>query len=228
MDAAPTPRRIVAPPVAVVGIVVNTLVAFAFGGLHLLLAAPPLRTVTWPGAVALATAYAVPGVLAVVALRSQRPAALLGAGLLGLPLAFTALSGVSLVLLAPAVCYLIGYAAWTARPLLRAGAAAGIAAVVAAGIGALVLSLASPIGQPRGYCYSWTEDPTGHRTYSPARPDDSGEPGQQSGSGPATPGVAARGQGCTSDVVTTPEAALGLGAAAVAIAVSLRLPQITR
>jgi hypothetical protein len=36
-----------------------------------------------------------------VALRTRRPAALLGAGVRGLPLAFTALSGISLVLLVP-------------------------------------------------------------------------------------------------------------------------------
>jgi hypothetical protein len=42
-------------------------------------------------------------------------------------------------------------------------------------------------------------------------------------SGSASPG----GQGCTSDVVTPAEAALGLGAATLAFAVSLRLPRAT-
>jgi len=215
--------------VVLFAIVVNAMAALAFGGLHLLLEAPPLRTVAWPGAVALAAAYAAPATLAVVALRSQRPAALLGAGLLGLAMAFTALSGVSLVLLVPATCYLIGYATWTPRPPLRAGAVAGIVAILAAGIAALLLPFASPISEPRAYCYSWTEDLAGRRSYSPARPDDAGDPGQQSGSasGSAGPGGPARGEGCTSDVVTPAEAVLGLAAAAVALVVSLRLPRAT-
>jgi hypothetical protein len=207
-----TSSRIGASPVVLVGIVLNVLAALAFGGLHLLLEPPPLRAVVWPGAVALAVAYAVPAALAVAALRGRRPAALLAGGLVGLPLAFTALSGVSLVLVVPAVCYLAGYATWTRRPPLRAGAVAGIAAIVAAGVAALVLLFASPVGEPRGYCYSWTEGPEGRRTYGPAHPDGPGDPGQGSGAG------------CTSDVVTPAEAALGLGAAAVALAVGVRLP----
>jgi hypothetical protein len=138
-------RNVRGVPVVVLGVALNALAAVAFSGLHLLLGEPPLRAVSWPGAVALAVAYAVPAALAAMALRSQRPAALLGAGLLGLPLAFTALSGVSLVLVVPAACYLIGYAAWKPRPPLRAGAAAGIAAVLAAGIAAVVLLFASPV-----------------------------------------------------------------------------------
>jgi hypothetical protein len=187
-----TGSRIRGSPVVLLGSILNVLAALAFGGLHLLLEPPPLRGVVWPGAVALAVAYAVPAALAVVALRGRRPAALLGAGLVGVPLAFTALSGVSLVLLVPAVCYLAGYATWRPRPPLRAGAVAGVAAVLAAGVAALVLLFAAPVGEPRQYCYS-------------------GDPGQ--------------GSGCTSDVVTPAEAALGLGAAAVALAVGARLPR---
>jgi hypothetical protein len=209
MVVSPAPRRLGASPVVLLGIALNVLAAVVFGGLHLLLEAPPLRAVAWPGAVALAAAYAVPAALAVVALRSQRPAALLGGGLVGLPLAFTALSGVSLVLVVPAVCYLIGYASWTPRPPLRVGAVAGLAAILAAGLAAVVLPFASPVGEPRAYCYSWTYDPTGRRIYGPARAPDLG------------PG----GRGCTSDVVTPAEAALGLGAAAVALAVGVRLPR---
>jgi hypothetical protein len=215
--AESTSSGIGASPVIPLGIVLNVLAALAFGGLHLLHGPPPLRAVVWPGAVALAVAYAVPAALAVVALRGRRPAALLGAGLVGLPLAFTALSGVSLVLLVPAVCYLVGYATWRPRPPLRAGALAGVAAIVAAGVAALFLLFASPVGEPRGYCYSWTEDTVGRRTYRPARPDATVGPGQGSGSG----------SGCTSDVVTPAEAALGLGAAAVAVAVGVRLPSAT-
>jgi hypothetical protein len=76
-------------------------------------------------------------------------------------------------------------------------------------LAALVLPFASPVGEPRAYCYSWTYDPTGRRIYGPARAPDLG------------PG----GRGCTSDVVTPAEAALGLGAAAVALAVGVRLPR---
>lgn len=227
MVATPAPRRAGASLSVVLGIALNALAALVFGGLHLLLEAPPLRAVAWPGAAALAAAYAVPAALAAVALRSQRPAALLGAGLVGLPLAFTAMSEVSLVLVVPAACYLIAYAAWTPRPPLRAGAVAGIAATLAAGVAALVLLFASPIGEPKGYCYSWTEDPAGRRTYSPARPDDPGDPGRRSGSGSPAPDLRPGGRGCTSDVVTPAEAALGLGAAAVALAVGLRLPRAT-
>jgi hypothetical protein len=197
-----------------------------FGGLHLFGDPPPLRAVAWPGAVALAVAYALPAALAAVALRSQRPAALLGAGLLDVPLAFTAMSGVSLVLVLPAACYLIGYAAWTPRPRLGPAAAAGIVAIVAAGIAALLLLLVSPIGQPpKGFCYSWSEDLTGQRSYSPAHPATAIDLSRGSGSGSPGPGARATGSGCTSDVVTPTAAALGLGAAAAALAASLRLPR---
>jgi hypothetical protein len=215
-------RRIVAPPIVVAGIVLNALAALVVGGLHLLLEAPPLRAVAWPGTVALAAAYVLPAALATIALRSRRPAALLTAGLASLPLALTAMSGISLILLVPAACYLTGYAAWTPRPPLRTGAVAGIVAILAAGIAAPILLSANPVGRPTAYCYSWTEDVNGHRSYSPARRD----PGQRDQAGslslePGGPG----GQGCTSDIVTLAEAASVLGATAVALAVSLRLPR---
>jgi hypothetical protein len=217
------------PTAAVFGIALNAPIAVAFGALRLLMEAPPLRTFAWPGALALAVAYATPAALAVVALHSRRPAALLGAGLLGLPLAFTALSGVSLVLLVPTACYLIGYAAWRSRPPLRAAGLAGIVAIAIAGVAALVLPFTSPISTPKALCYTWTEDRSGHRLYSPARPDLSSDSTRHSGSASRTvgPGGALGGQGCTSDVVTPAEAALGLGAAALALAVSLRLPRAT-
>lgn len=225
MTTIPTTRRIVAPPVVALGIILNALAALVFGGLHLLGDPPPLRAVAWPGAVALTSAYALPAALAAVALRSQRPAALLGAGLLDVPLAFTAMSGVSLILVLPAACYLVGYAAWTPRPRLGPAAAAGIVAIVAAGIAALLLLFVSPIGQPKGYCYSWTEDLTGQRSYSPARPATAIDLSRGSGSGSPGPGARATGSGCTSDVITPTAAALGLGAAAAALAGSLRLPR---
>jgi hypothetical protein len=225
MATTPTARG--TAPVALLGAVLNALAALVFGGLHLLHEVPPLRAVLWPGAVTLAAVYALPAALAAMALRGRRPAALLGAGLLGLPLAFTAMSGVSLVLVVPVVCYLIGYMAWTPRPRLGAGAVAGIAITVAAGMAAFVLLFASPVGGATGYCYSWTEDLAGRRSFSQARPDASIDPGRRSGSGSLSvaPGVGAAGAGCISDVVTPTEAALSLGAAAIALAASLRLPQ---
>lgn len=226
MAATPPSPRIVAPAIVVSGIVLNALAALVVGGLHLLGEAPPRRAVAWPGAVALAAAYALPAALATVALRSQRPAALLAGGLVSLPLARTALSGMSLLLLIPAACYLAGYAAWRPRPPLRVGTLAGIAAILAAGIAAPILVSASPIGQPTAYCYSWTEDPASRRSYSPARRDASRGPGQQSRSLSLGPGVRG-GQGCTSDIVTPAQAALSLGATVVALAVSLRLPRTT-
>jgi hypothetical protein len=213
--------------VARVGVVLNVLVAMAFGALRLLSEAPPLRAVAWPGAVGLAAAYAVPAALATVALRGRRPAALLAAGLLGLPLAFSAMSGVSLVLLAPAAGYLAGYAAWTPRPRLGAGAAAGIAVAAAVGIVPLVL-LAGSLGGARGSCYSWTEDLAGRRTYTQARPDGGNGLEEGAGSEPLRPGQRAAGSGCTSDLVRPGQAALAVATAAAAVAVSLRLPRAPR
>jgi hypothetical protein len=209
-----------------VGIAVNALVALAFGALRLVAEAPPLRALAWPGAVGLAAAYALPAALATVALRGRRPAALLAAALLGLLLAFTALSGVSLVLLVPAACYLAGYAAWGRRPRLGAGAVAGIAAAALAGIVPLVLLFGS-VGGSRGYCYSWTEDPAGRRTYNPARPDD-GNRREGSGSLSLPPGLGAAGSGCTSDPVSPFQAALAVATAAAAVAVGLGLPRAPR
>lgn len=215
--------------VARVGIVLNALVAVAFGALRLLAEAPPLRAVAWPGAVGLAAAYAVPAALATVALRGRRPAALLAAGLLGLPLAFSAMSGVSLVLLVPAACYLAGYAAWAPRPRPRLGAAAaaGIAVAAAVGIVPLVLLVGS-LGGARGYCYSWTEDLAGRRTYSQARPDGRNGLEEGAGSEPLRPGLRAAGSGCTSDLVRPVQAVLAVATAAAAVAVSLRLPRAPR
>jgi hypothetical protein len=212
-----------------VGVVLNALVAVAFGALRLLAEAPPLRAVAWPGAVGLAAAYAVPAALGTVALRGRRPAALLAAGLLGLPLAFSAMSGVSLVLLVPAACYLAGYAAWAPRPRPRlgAGAAAGIAVAAAVGIVPLVLLVGS-LGGARGYCYSWTEDLAGRRTYSQARPDGGNGLEERAGSEPLRPGLRAAGSGCTSDLVRPVQAALAVATAAAAVAVSLRLPRAPR
>jgi len=79
MVVTPAPGGVGASRVVVLGIVLNALAALVFGGLHLLLEPPPLRAVVWPGAIALAVAYAVPAALAVVALRGGRPAALRGA-----------------------------------------------------------------------------------------------------------------------------------------------------
>jgi hypothetical protein len=215
--------------VARVGVVLNALVAVAFGALRLLAEAPPLRAVAWPGAVGLAAAYAVPAALATVALRGRRPAALLAAGLLGLPLAFSAMSGVSLVLLVPAACYLAGYATWAPRPRPRLGAAAaaGIAVAAAVGIVPLVLLVGS-LGGARGYCYSWTEDLAGRRTYTQARPDGGNGLEEGAGSEPLRPGQRAAGSGCTSDLVRPGQAALAVATAAAAVAVSLRLPRAPR
>ena len=215
--------------VARVGVVLNALVAVAFGALRLLAEAPPLRAVAWPGAVGLAAAYAVPAALATVALRGRRPAALLAAVLLGLPLAFSAMSGVSLVLLVPAACYLAGYAAWAPRPRPRLGAAAaaGIAVAAAVGIVPLVLLVGS-LGGARGYCYSWTEDLAGRRTYTQARPDGGNGLEEGAGSEPLRPGQRAAGGGCTSDLVRPGQAALAVATAAAAVAVSLRLPRAPR
>jgi hypothetical protein len=212
--------------VARVGVVLNALMAVAFGALRLLAEAPPLRAMAWPGAVGLAAAFGVPAALATVALRGRRPAALLAAGLLGLPLAFSAMSGVSLVLLVPAACYLAGYAAWAPRPRPRLGAAAaaGIAVAAAVGIVPLVLLVGS-LGGARGYCYSWTEDLAGRRTYTQARPDGGNGLEEGAGSEPLRPGRRAAGSGCTSDLVRPGQAALAVATAAAAVAVSLRLPR---
>src|SRR5215211_7381923 len=184
--------------VARVGIVLNALLAMAFGALRLLAEAPPLRDVAWPGAV-------------------------------GLPLAFSAMSGVSLVLLVPAACYVAGYATWAPRPRPRLGAAAAAGIVVAAAVGIVPLVLlVGSLGGARGYCYSWTEDLAGRRTYTQARPDGGNGLEEGAGSEPLRPGQRAAGSGCTSDLVRPGQAALAVATAAAAVAVSLRLPRAPR
>jgi hypothetical protein len=224
MVVAPASRRVGVSTVVSLGVAINALAALAVGGLHLLGAAPPLRSVSWPGALALTVAYALPAALAGIALASRRPAGLLAAGLLGLPLAFTAMSGASLVLLVPAAMFLGGYASWRPRPRLQAGPAAALAVIVVAGVAPLVLPFASPLGHSTGYCYAWTDDAAGRRSYGPASPATLAGAAEESGSG-GGPAVAARGRGCTSDVVTIAEAALGLAAAALTL--SLGLPRAT-
>jgi hypothetical protein len=56
MVAAPASHRAGVSSVVPLGVAINTLAALAVGGLHLIGAAPPLRNVTWPGALALAIA----------------------------------------------------------------------------------------------------------------------------------------------------------------------------
>jgi hypothetical protein len=225
MMAATQPvRAIVAAPALRLAVAVNVLAALVLGGGQLVAEAPPLRPVIWPGAVALALAYALPAVLAIVALVRRRPAALLAAGLVGLPLAFTAMSGASLILLLPAAGYLLGYATWAPRPRLGLAAVGLIAAIVVAGTGALVLPFSSPVGESGGWCFTWTQDADGQRVYGPRTRAPGAALGQGQGSGSAGPDGGQRGSSCVSDVVTPGEAVLGLAAAAVAVGASLLLP----
>ncbi|HEX8135766.1 MAG TPA: hypothetical protein VF880_20330, partial [Actinomycetes bacterium] len=96
----------------------HLLLALGFAALHVAGTAPPLRALEWPGELVLALAYALPGLLGLLAL-TGRPAALLAAGVLSVPPASTALSGISLVLLVPTALDAVGYARWQPRPPMR-------------------------------------------------------------------------------------------------------------
>jgi hypothetical protein len=171
----------------------------------------------------MAQAYALPALLGLLAL-AARPAALLAACVLSVPLAFTPLSGVSLVLLVPAALYAIGYTSWRPRPAPRLPALGLLAAVVL--LGAAVLP-AWPAGDDVMYCWAATVGPDGHKAYSrdvERRPLD---PFAELSLGLAEKGPAgASGEtGCSTGIIEPPQAGIGLTVAAAALAAGLLLPR---
>lgn len=171
----------------------------------------------------LALAYALPGLLALLAL-TGRPAALLAAGALSVLPAFTALSGVSLVLLVPAALDAVGYARWRPRPPLRLPALGLLAAIVVLGTAALPV-LASA-GDHTAWCWTATVDSGGHRTYGrlverpPVGPSGQHSTGLAEGGPQGTTGEA----GCSTGIIEPLRAGLALAVVAAALAAGLLLP----
>lgn len=214
------------PAAVVVAVSVQLLLAAGFAVLRLAGSEPPLRALEWPGVLAMALVYGLPALLGLLAV-AGRPAALLPAATLNLPLAFTALSGISLLLLVPAVCYLVGYARWRPRPPLSAGTLARSVVVVVLGLAAAVALLVWSAGDGDAmYCWSATAGPDGPTTYGPAERRAQGPSGQHSLGLPAGgPAGTVSQQGCSTGIFTPTQAALSLALAAAALAAGLTLPR---
>ncbi|HEV8167505.1 MAG TPA: hypothetical protein VGR74_24190, partial [Actinomycetota bacterium] len=142
-----------ARPVVLIAVSLHLLLALGFAVLHVAGTAPPLRALEWPGALVMALAYALPGLLGLLAL-TGRPAALRAAGVVSVPLAFTALSGVSLVVLVPAALDAVGYARWRPRPPLRWPALGLLAAIVV--LGAAAVPVLASAGDDTAWCWAAT------------------------------------------------------------------------
>jgi hypothetical protein len=213
-----------ARPVVLIAVSLHLLLALGFAALRFGGTAPPLRALEWPGELVMALAYALPGLLGLLAL-TGRPAALVAAGALSVPLAFTALSGISLVLLVPATLDIVGYARWRPRPPLRLPAVGLLAAIVVLGTAALPVLLASA-GDDTAWCWTATVDPGGHRTYGrlverrPVGPSGQHSIGLAEGGPQGTTGEA----GCSTGVIEPSRAGLALAVAAAALAAGLLLP----
>ncbi|MGI9120404.1 MAG: hypothetical protein ACR2G7_09850 [Acidimicrobiales bacterium] len=208
-----------------------TLGLVAAAGFALILvvgAEPPERSLA---SLAFPLVWAMPALLALLSLRS-RPVLLVPATVVSVPLALTAFSGVTLVLLVPAVFYALAYRRRRPSPTTPARTALAVMAPVLATAGAVVVLLA----HPDPLCWSYVEDRGGDRTYTTA---DSNDCGQEMGGGripttqdvavpPANPDlvigpgtqVVASGGGSTSDTVTPAEAAGAAGLLAAGLAVA--------
>lgn len=212
-----------ARPVVLIAVSLQLLLALGFAALHVAGTAPPLRALDWPGALVMALAYALPGLLGLLAL-GGRPAALLAAGVLSVPLAFTALSGISLVMLVPAALDAVGYARWRPRPPLRWPALGLLAAIVV--LGAAALPVLASAGDDTAWCWAATVDAGGHRTYGrlverrPVSP--SGE--HSIGLGEGGPQGTTAEAGCSTGIIELPQAGLALAVTAAALAAALLLP----
>lgn len=187
--------------------VLGLLLAAGFLALLYAGADPPqrahdLRWVTFP------LVLAMPAVLALLSLPS-RSLLLVPAAVLGLVLAFASFSGVTLVLLVPAVLSLSAYRR-RREPAVPLRTALVLAVPLLAGIGAFAVMLV----HPDPLCWSWVEDRSGHRSYQVDRDAACmGESGTMSGGSVGELGQAT-GFGGTSDTVSALEA--GASAALVA------------
>lgn len=144
--------------------------AFAFAAPLLREGERPLDGLDVLGHTALFAAYAAPALLAVLALRG-RPLLLLAAAGLSLLLAFTALSGVSLVLLLPGAVYLGSFLRVGVPPGRGLAALALVAAVLALG----VAGFAALFVRTEQVCWRYEVRGDGTTTYEriPARDADS-------------------------------------------------------
>lgn len=210
-----------------IGAVLGLVAATAFGVAIFFGSTPPERSFEPLGFPLL---WAAPALLALLSLW-ERPVLLVPAAVVSFLLSFTALSGVTLVLVIPAICYGVAYhrrrfyPSTLARPLL-----AVVLPVLAFG-GALVALVA----QSDPVCWNYTEDDRGDRTYtrtdcgsnaevsSPATTLDSQTgselvppPGAAESTGPGD-GVRSGG-GSTSDTVTGAETAASAALIAAGLA----------
>jgi hypothetical protein len=221
------------PIIVLVAVTMHLAIAITFTALRLVGTEPPLRPIDWPGAVVMGLAYALPALLGLLALSGRRPAALLAASVLSLLLAFTALSGVSLALLVPAVLDAVGYAHWTPprwapQPTLRLATLGLLAAIVLAGAAAFAALFWPAAGQTT-YCWSVTVDRDGHTSYGrhverlQAASGQIEQDLQPPGQGPG--GATTVEQGCSDGVIGLKQAGMSLAIAAVALAGGLLLPR---
>lgn len=212
------PARALVPAAAAANLVIAVIFAL---GRRLWDDGPTLDAAGALGDLALAAAYAVPALLALVALRG-RPLLLLPAAGLAFLFSFTALSGVSLVLLIPAAAYLVGFLR-AAPPAGRAVAGVTVVLVVVA------LGVASFLGLfARGelVCWRYEVRENGVRSYERVPADEMSfvENGQRvfSSSVQAGVGVTEAGSGCE-ERPTVPAALASLGLLALLLLVAARV-----
>ena len=180
-------------------------------GLRALDADRPQRPAEWLGGAAMAVFYALPGVLAVLS-RWRGPGLLAAGAALGFLSIPTSMS-ITPLLLVPSTLLAVAYVQrrWPARPRVPTAVLVLVTLVLGA---AAFLSL---LVHPDPYCWSYTEDASGRRTY---RAEPVPGPTDQGGfhqSAPPRGSVVATGSGCSSDTVTGPEATLSLALSASAV-----------
>lgn len=173
------------------GAVLGLVAALGFGIAIFVGSSPPERSLEPLG---FSLLWAMPALLALLSLR-ERPVLLVPAAVLSFFLSFGALSGVTLVLLIPTICYVLAfwhrryYPSTLTRPLIA------VVLPVLAGAGALVALLADS----EQVCWTYVEDTDGERSYTEAACDDRGGVGPVMLGGPATsvrpPGQADSGSG---------------------------------
>lgn len=163
------------------------------------------------GNVALFAVYAAPALLALLALRG-RPLLLLPAAVLAFLLAFTALSGVSLVLLLPGAAYLAAFLAAGAPPSRGLAPAVLVLGAVALGVAAF----AALFVQTELVCWRYEVRADGTNTYEHVPAE------EFSSSATAGGDVVEAGGGCE-DRPTTPAALASLGLVGLLLLVGGRL-----
>lgn len=181
-----------------VGAALGLLAATAFGVAIFLGSTPPERSFE---ALGFPLLWAAPALLALLSLW-ERPVLLVPAAVVSFLLSFTALSGVTLVLVIPAICYGVAYhrrrfyPSTLARPLL-----AVVLPVLACG-GAVV----ALVTRPDPVCWTYTED-AGDRIYTRTACGSNAE-----ASLPATTLATTRDSGTGSGLVPPPRSGESTGA----------------